>query len=282
MARTYKNPFDDKRFNKVGELVDYVKKNYKDKIPKKYNGDVDHYLYDYRNGPGKCQICGAPTKWSKKKKQYEILCEPLSWTRLFLEPFRVIKTYILNRGNSCHEMMRKAFIENAQKIYGTANLMSLPGYQDEKLLKNRSIARIVDFKGKEFTVIGSYEERFMNICKPILMSAKEIEAPGPEIRWKQNGEEKLHITDFFLPKYKCIVSIKDGGANKNNHPSMVSRREADAYKFKAILDQTQYNAIELNGIEEIDNFPKIFKELKASKERFIIYPEYYWDYIEKK
>lgn len=281
LARTYKCPFDGATFTKIPDLVKYVERHYKNDIPKKYDGDVERYLYDYRNTPGTCQICNAPTTWSDKNKRYNILCEPLSWKRLFSDPFHVVKTFVKNRGNSCHEVMRKAFINNAQKKWGTSNLMAIPGYQEDKLLKNRSIARIVSFKGKEFTVIGSYEERFLNVCRQLPISANEIDAPGPEIRWVKDGMDKLHITDFFLSKYQCVVSIKDGGSNKNTHPSMIGRREADAHKFKAILDKTNYNAIELNGLEEIDNFPEIFKQLQKSKDRFIIYPEYYKDYIKK-
>ena len=115
------------------------------------------------------------------------------------------------------------------------------------------------------------------------MAANDVEAPGIEIKWKDGqGRERLHITDFFLPKYNCVISIKDGGANKNNHPSMVERRKNDAYKFKAVVDKTKYNAIELNGLDEINSFNKYFKELKEhikSGKRYIKYPEYYKEYI---
>lgn len=282
MARTYSNPFDKFKSTKIPEIVKYVEKNYKDKIPKKYNGNVERFMYDYRNGPGKCVICGEPTEWDDKKKKYKSLCEPLSVKRLFKDPLRTIKTYINNKGNSCSEVVRKKFVENSVKKVGTANFMELEGFQ-QKLLANRKISRIVNFKGKEFTVVGSYEERFLKVLSPLVLSANEVEAPGIEIKWKDDqGRERLHISDFFLPKYNCVISIKDGGANKNNHPSMTDRRKNDAYKFKALVDKTKYNVIELNGLEEINEFPKILKRLKESikqGKRFIIYPEYYHEYV---
>ena len=282
MARTYNNPFDKFKSTKIPEIIKYVEKNYKDKIPKKYNGNVERFMYDYRNGPGKCVICGEPTEWDDKKKKYKSLCEPISVKRLFKDPLRTIKTYIKNKGNSCSEVVRKKFVENSVKKVGTSNFMELEGFQ-QKLLANRKISRVVNFKGKEFTVVGSYEERFLKVLSPLVLAANDVEAPGIEIKWTDDqGRERLHISDFFLPKYNCVVSIKDGGSNKNNHPSMVDRRKNDAYKFKALVDKTTYNVIELNGLEEINNFPKIFNKLKEhikENKRFIIYPEYYHEYV---
>ena len=284
MARTYSNPFDKFKSKKIPEIVKYVEKNYKDKIPKKYNGDVERFMYDYRNGPGKCVICGAHTDWDSKKKKYKSLCEPLSIKRLFKDPLRTLKTYIKNKGNSCSEIVRKNFVENSINKVGTSNFMEIEGFQ-QKLLANRKISRVVNFKGKEFTVVGSYEERFLKVLSPLVMASNDVEAPGIEIKWKDDsGRERLHITDFFLPKYKCVISIKDGGSNKNNHPSMKDRRKNDAYKFKAVVDKTRYNVIELNGVEEIDNFNKYFKEMKdyiKNGKRYIKYPEYYEDYIKQ-
>ena len=282
MARTYSNPFDNFKSTKIPEIIKYVEKNYKDKIPKKYNGNVERFMYDYRNGPGRCVICGELTDWDDKKKKYKSLCEPLSIKRLFKDPLRTVKTYFKNKGNSCSEVVRKKFVENSVKKVGTSNFMEMDGFQ-QKLLASRKISRLVNFKGKEFTVVGSYEERFLKVLSTLVMAANDVEAPGIEIKWKdEQGRERLHITDFFLPKYNCVISIKDGGANKTNHPSMVERRPNDAYKFKAVVDKTRYNAIELNGLDEINSFNKCFKELKEhikSGKRYIKYPEYYKEYI---
>lgn len=283
MARTYNNPFDNFKSIRIPEIVKYVEKNYKDKIPKHYHGNVDRFMYDFRNGgPKKCVICGAPTEWDDKKKKYKSLCEPLSVKRLFKDPLRTLKTYFKNKGNSCSEVVRKKFVENSVNKVGTSNFMELEGFQ-QKLLANRKISRVVNFKGKEFTVVGSYEERFLKVLSPLVMSANDVEAPGIEIKWRdEQGRERLHITDFFLPKYNCVISIKDGGPNRNNHPSMVDRRRKDAMKFKAVVDKTTYNAIELNGLDEINNFNKIFKELKEhikEGKRYIVYPEYYNEYV---
>lgn len=283
MGRMYGNPFDNRKFKHISDVVGYVKKYHQDKIPKQYNGDVNHYMFDYRHNfkGGKCQMCGNPTEWDPTVNKYKILCEPLTIKRLFTDPFRFFKTFINNRGNSCADVVRAKFKENSLKKDGTFNYMEKPEFQ-QKLLENRKIARVVNFKGKEFTVIGSYEERFVKVISALLFSANDLEAPGPQIDWVDtDGKKRLHITDFFLPKHDCVVSVKDGGENKNNHPSMKERRHKDAIKFNALINNTKYHCIELNGTKEIDDFPKIFKELKQyikDKKRFIYYPEYYKEY----
>ena len=281
MARTYKCPFDKKSFKKIPELEKYVEKNYIDKIPKQYNKNVSRFLYDFRNGPGKCQICGAPTEWNEKKKRYKILCEPLSWSRLLKDPFRVIKTFLKNKGNSCFEVVAKRAQENMMRAYGSKHLMNDIDHQ-QKLMASRKIAKVINFKGVEYTVLGSYEELFVKVCSPLLFAPNDLESPGPVSPWKdEDGTTRQHFTDFFLPKYNLVVSIKDGGDNKNNHPSMVERRKKDAMKFKSIIENTEYNAVELNGTEQINDFPRILKEIKNSKDRYIIYPDYYYDYFDK-
>ena len=282
MARKYKSPFDDKEFKTVLELEKYVSSKYKSKIPKKYKDDVSHFLYDKRNKPGVCQICKTPTKWDSKKKRYKLLCEPVTIKRMLSDPFRVIRTLFKNRGNTCQEVMRKNYLENIERVHGTDNLMNSIEYQ-QKLLESRSIAKFVKFKGKEFTVIGNYEKKFVEVFNRIAISSRELEAPGPIVKYTTyDNNIKEHISDFFLPSINTVVSIKDGGDNRNTHTSMTERRRSDAYKFKGLIDNTTYNLIELNGLKEIENFKEYYVQIKDSikrKERYIKYPEYFHDFI---
>ena len=281
MAR-YKSPFDNKIFSNVAELEIYVTKNFKNKIPNKYKGNVAHFLYDKRNNPGVCQICKTPTEWDSKLKKYEILCRPITIKRFLSDPLRVMRTLFKNRGNSCQEVMRKNYLENIQKKYNTDNLMNTIEYQ-QMLLQNRSIAKVVKFKNKEYTVIGTFEEHFVKVLNKMNISTINFESPGPIVKYNtKDGVKKEHIPDFFLSNINTVVSIKDGGKNRNNHPSMVARRESDAYKFKGLVDNTEYNLIELNGLEDIDKFPLYYETIKKyikDKVRYIKYPEYYDDYI---
>ena len=270
MPRVYRNPFDSTTFKSVSELEDYVEKNYKDKIPLSYKGDVYHYLYDLRNPKGKCQICGSPTKWDKDKKRYKILCEPTIINR--------IKNFFHGRLNSCQEVMRKEYLENIKRVYNTDNLMNSIEYQ-EMLLKNRRLAKVVSFKGKELTVIGSYEALFVEVCNKIPdIKVDDLICPGPTINYIPTGSYtvKQHIPDFYIKNINTIVSIKDEGFGNENHPNVIKKRKEDYNKFIGIVkDKRKFNAIELAGKKEIENFVNIYKEIKDhdKKSQYIIYPK---------
>lgn len=268
MARRYKSPFDSKTFTSVKDLENYVEKKYKDKVPKEYKGDIEHYLYDYRNGKGTCRICGYPTEWDKEKKKYKILCEANFMNR-FRNLFR-------GKLNTCQEIMRKYYLENIKKKYDTDNLMNSIEYQN-MLLQNRRIAKIVHFKGNEMTVIGSYEALFVQVCDKVLNKKDDLVAPGPTVNWSDGITVKQHITDFYIKSIDCVVSIKDEGFGNEDNPKVKKKRKDDAYKFQGILkDKRKFKAvIELAGKEEIKRFKDIYKEIKDSKERYIIYPKNY-------
>ena len=285
MPRSYRDPFDGKVFYNTKDLYEYTKKYNSDKIPKEYKGDIDHYLFDYRNGfkGGKCQVCGAPTEWDKSTGRYKILCEPLSVRRFLKHPGLTIKTYISNKGNSCSDIMRKEYTNNISKKYNTDNLMADPEYQ-QMLLTNKKIAKKVNFKGKELVVIGSYEERFVKVCDRILSSSDDLISPGPTIKYHNSVTDKdtYTIWDFYIKSIDTIISIKDEGFNKEDHESVVNKRKADIDKFKSGLSGEYFGVIELNGIKEIDSFDKIYKEIieakKTKKNNYIKYPKYFDKY----
>lgn len=268
MARTYKCPFDDKRFTSVSELEKYVESNYKNRIPKEYKGDITHFLFDQRNPKGKCQICGTPTKWDKEKKRYKILCEPTILNR--------VKNFFHGRLNSCQEVMRKQYLENIKRVYNTDNLMDDIEYQ-EMLLKNRRIAKVVSFKGKELTVIGSYEALFVEVCNKIPeIKVDDLICPGPTVNYipRNSNSIKQHIPDFYIKNIHTIVSIKDEGFGNENHINVIKKRENDYDKFIGIVnDKRKFNVIELAGKKEIESFKDIFYEIKNSKKRYILYPK---------
>ena len=280
MARTYRSPITGKVFKTIPELIEdtYKKENIK-KLPRRYKGNVERFLYDYRNGPGKCQVCGAPTKWDDEKKRYKILCEPGYANERKVPP----KGKVI----ACIVVCRKTYEDRMNRSYGTINLMEDPEYIN-KLLQNRKIAKVVKFKKKEMTVIGSYEAEFVKVCDKLLKKENDLEAPGPTVNWLPKGSfsPKMHITDFYIHSIKCVVSIKDEANREVEHPSIQKKRLEDTYKFKGIIDdKKKYKAIvELNGLQEIRNFPKMYKEIqefqkKNKKERYIKYPNYWDKYI---
>ena len=284
MARTYKSPFEDKTFKSVDELERHTKKYHSDKIPAEYHGDIDHYLFDHCNGfkGGRCQVCGAPTKWDPKTKRYEVLCEPISVRKIINDPYRTLKTYVDNKGNDCKTIARKNYLENIERRRGTSNLMADEEYQ-KMLLESKG--KKVRYKDKEMIVVGSYEVLFVQECNKILIRNDDLESPGPTIPYYNPIKKKdtYTIWDFYIKSIDAIISIKDEGFNKITK-AVEEKRIVDTAKFKKGLDTKYKCVIELNGKEEIRDFKRIYNEAKEYIEegkRYIKYPNYYKEYENK-
>lgn len=283
MPRTYKNPFGSERFKSVSELEKYVKKYHKNEIPKEYKGDLEHYLFDYRNDfkGGKCQVCGAPTEWDKRTKRYKVLCEPITVKRLLKDPYRTAKTFIKNKGNSCSDIARKQYIDNIRSKHNTDNLMKDEDYQ-KMLLNHKKSAKKVNYKGNEFIVVGSYEELFVQECNRILTRKDDLESPGPTIKYynRVKKREAFTIWDFYIKSIDTVISIKDEGYNKTTQ-MVVNKRIQDVDKFNSAIGK-YFGVIELNGRDEIRKFKNIYKQIlhakKSGHENFILYPNYYDEY----
>ena len=287
MPRTYKNPFGNERFTSVEALERYVKKYHKDEIPKEYKGDLEHYLFDYRNDfkGGKCQICGAPTEWDKRTKRYKVLCEPISVKRIAKDPYRTIKTFIKNKGNSCSDIARKQYLDNIKSKHNTDNLMNSEDYQ-KMLLNHKKSAKKVYYKGKEMIVVGSYEALFVQECNKILKRSDDLESPGPTIKYYNRVKKRdaFTIWDFYIKSIDCVVSIKDEGYNKTTQ-MVIEKRIQDVDKFDSAIGK-YFAVIELNGKEDIKSFKKIYNTILQAKRNgqlnVILYPNYYDEYKDKK
>lgn len=283
MPRTYKNPFGSERFKSVSELEKYVKKYHKNEIPKEYKGDLEHYLFDYRNDfkGGKCQVCGAPTEWDKRTKRYKVLCEPITVKRLLKDPYRTAKTFIKNKGNSCSDIARKQYIDNIRSKHNTDNLMKDEQYQ-KMLLNHKKSAKKVNYKGNEFIVVGSYEELFVQECNRILTRKDDLESPGPTIKYynRVKKREAFTIWDFYIKSIDTVISIKDEGYNKTTE-MVVNKRIQDVDKFDSAIGK-YFGVIELNGRDEIRKFKNTYKQIlhakKSGRDNFILYPNYYDEY----
>lgn len=287
MPRTYKNPFGDEKFLSVNALESYVKKYHKNEIPKEYKGDIEHYLFDYRNGfkGGKCQVCGAPTEWDKRTKRYKVLCEPITIRKIAKDPYRTIKTFIKNKGNSCSDIARKQYIDNIKSKHNTDNLMKSEDYQ-KMLLNHKKSAKKVSYKGNELIVVGSYEELFVKECNILLIRKDDLESPGPTIKYYNRVKQRdaFTIWDFYIKSIDTVISIKDEGYNKTTQ-MVIEKRIQDIDKFNSALGK-YFGVIELNGKDEIRKFKYLYKDIlnakKNGEKEYIKYPNYYEEYKDKK
>lgn len=284
MATLLKCPFDNKTFKNKKDLEDYVKANYIDKIPKKYGNDVAHFLYDFRNGPRRCQICGQRTKWNEAGSRYEVLCDvypesvggKVSLFDKIKIYYRKIRSIFKNKGNTCSQVMRKNYLNNINNKYKTDNLMKDPEYQ-KMLLENRKIADVVKYNDLEYTVIGSYEKKFVEIMEKLRLNNDldviykqdlEILMPGPTVYY---GKDKYWIPDAYIPILKLYISIKDDGHNPKYRKNYEKSCEVFTHLF--LKDDDEYKGrgpslhigiIELNSSElTYDKMKVIFKYVNS-------------------
>lgn len=257
----YKCPFDDATFKTSKELIMYVEKKYIDKIPHKYNGDVAHFLYDLRNKPGRCQICGTYTQWNSKYQRYDILCSIPKTKNLIKKAggiFKFIRSYFKNKGNTCKQVMRKIYLNNIKRTHGTDNLMDDPEYQ-KKLLEHRKITATAKFRRRTYTTVGKYETLFVNKLNDVNDNIT-LEMPGPTIHI--NKEDITYtIPDAYIPEYNLIISIKDMG----DIPQYQNNYNKACVVFEHVYNHTDMNIIELNGIEQINNIEKYLELYKKDK-----------------
>lgn len=280
-------PFDGAVFNKVTELEEYVEKNYKDKIPKYYKGDVVRFLFDLRNKPGRCQICGVKTEWDAKHKRYRQLCsvpeskDPWIITKYYLKR---VYSFFKNKGNTCDTVMRKIYLENIKRVHNTDNLMGDPEYH-KMLLENRKITSVVKYRGKDYTCVGSYEKVFVQKLDSSDMNIS-LQMPGPTINLEGVGNLTFSIPDAYIPEYNLIIYIKDMGMNPSYEKNYIKACNV----FKYVHENTDYKVIELNGLEEVNNCVNIInmaaKDKLPIEKAMPVYMEKYepdiYDYFMKK
>lgn len=242
------------------EAADHLEKNHLDKIPKSYKGDVYKFLYDYRNERRRCQICGVKTQWNPKLRRYNVLCSiPDDTNNIFIITkayLQKVLSYFKNKGNTCSDVMRKNYINNIKRTHGTDNLMADPEY-NKMLLENRSIASVVKYNGKDYTVIGSYEKTFVEMLDK---SNKkwELQMPGPTHKFEDGT---FTIIDAYLPQFDLCISIKDMG----NNPNYINNYKKASKVFYELNKHGKVKIIELNGIDSVKSCVQIIEGVITGK-----------------
>ena len=278
MARTHKCPFDGKIFLRVHELEEYVEENYKDLVPAKYKGDIKHFLFDYRkpNG-GRCRVCGRKTAWNKEKSEYYVLCSVPGSDKIIDKVFayyRLVRSVFLNKGNTCSQVLRKNYVNNIMRVYNTDNLMADPEYH-KKLLELSPYASTVAYNGKEYTVIGTWERRFVEQLEKARLEGRwkySLLMPGPTVYYVPGDKTKFWIPDAYIPELSLYVSVKDDGTN----PNYMHHYVKSAMVFEHIFGNPQYkkksnpiNIIEINS-KQLKDVVGTIQSLKRYKKEDIL------------
>lgn len=235
-------PYCNKKYERV-ELVNHIDKIHPDMIPEGYTSARIVFNKLHKKEHGDCVVCGRPTKWNEKYWKYERICGR----------------------QVCKETLRKRYEENMKKVGKTTKLSEDPE-RIKAMLAGRSISGTYTFTDggkKEYT--GSYERKCLEFFDKVLgCKSDEIMSPGPIIDYAYKGESHIWITDFYFLPANLVIEVKDGGDNPNNR-EMISYREKQIDKEKAITALNKYNYLRLTN----NNFTQLFNTLAEIKEKML-------------
>lgn len=238
-SRKYKCPYCDYK-NIRNDLVSHVSNKHMDLLPEDYT--AARVVYDSINGKnyGTCMICKNKVyDWNDKINRYNNLCS----------------------NPKCREEVRRIALERHMRVYNKPTLLNDPE-QQEKMLAHRKISGSYKFSdGGNVVYTGSYEKKALEFMDKVLeIPSKDIQAPGPVLEYKYNGEIHKWITDIYYIPANLLIEVKDGGSNPNNR-SMPSYREKQIAKETMITNLGTFNYIRLtdNNFAQLLN---IFADMK--------------------
>ncbi|MFW6015199.1 MAG: hypothetical protein ACOCRK_02030 [bacterium] len=207
-------------------------------------------LYRARNSDnpniGKCIECGDDVKWDKTKEKYPRICD---------------KKSCKNKAHNKHK-------ENTKNKYGVEYRLRDPKYQ-RMMLKNHKDSKKYEWSnnGKVFDVVGNIEyELLEKIDRLNLLDYKDIQAPADfNIMYRTpDGKKHNHFPDFYVKSLNLIISCKDGLENPNTHPGFKKDRLKNLCEYRTILNDTDYNYVQIEGKEDIKKIESILKAVKKS------------------
>lgn len=257
--KKYKDPKDSNRvFTIVSAMVAVARTELKESGSFK---EVYQKIYDVIRGYNidrpKCVVCRErEVAWNDKTFKYARICN----------------------SPACKEKLRADYRNNMMVTHGTDNPMDIPGHVN-KMLQSRDIA--IDYEwsdGNIKTMIGKQEYAIVEALDTECgLKSFEVEVPGPQIIYYHaiDRKDKLHIPDIFIPKLNLIISGKDGVDNPNTHPNYQKDRLNSIYEYIHILNKTDYNFVQIEGLEDVKNIKSIIASVEkahSSGSRYIIPP----------
>lgn len=237
-TKRYKCPYCDRRDTKE-KLLDHIEDVHADLIPAGYTPARILFNSINKKEKGTCVCgCGRETEWNETFCRYE---------RFSPDP-------------KCKQRYIDMVNERKARKYGDWNLAKDPEFQ-KKMLANRRISGTYDFKGVPKTYTGSFERKILEFLdKAMGYDPKDVDTPGPTIRYKYDGEWHDYISDVYIIPYNLIIEVKDGGDNPNSR-EMPSYREKQIAKEKQIIEDKEYNYVRVTN-NQFDQLLAALAELK--------------------
>lgn len=238
------------KYSSLEGLYSHLEEEHSAQIPPDMS--TAHFYYYLKTGRehGNCVMCKQPTTFNEKTKKYNRFCN---------DPACKIKY---------KEIVDKRMIG----VYGKVNLLNDPDHQ-RKMLMNRSISGVYNFKGVDKPYVGSYELDFLKTMDLFFdWDPSDIVSPSPHTYYYvYEGEKHFYIPDFYIMSLGLEIEVKDGGDNPNLHHKIQDvDKEKEKLKDKVMHTQKINHYIKLTN----KNYYNLFEFFRISKE----YVEKYGDY----
>ena len=238
------------KYSSLEGLYSHLEEEHSAQIPPDMS--TAHFYYYLKTGRehGNCVMCKQPTTFNEKTKKYNRFCN---------DPACKIKY---------KEIVDKRMIG----VYGKVNLLNDPDHQ-RKMLMNRSISGVYNFKGVNKPYVGSYELDFLKTMDLFFdWDPSDIVSPSPHTYYYvYEGEKHFYIPDFYIMSLGLEIEVKDGGDNPNMHHKIQDvDKEKEKLKDKVMHTQKINHYIKLTN----KNYYNLFEFFRISKE----YVEKYGDY----
>lgn len=238
------------KYSSLEGLYSHLEEEHSAQIPPDMS--TAHFYYYLKTGRehGNCVMCKQPTTFNEKTKKYNRFCN---------DPACKIKY---------KEIVDKRMIG----VYGKVNLLNDPDHQ-RKMLMNRSISGVYNFKGVDKPYVGSYELDFLKTMDLFFdWDPSDIVSPSPHTYYYvYEGEKHFYIPDFYIMSLGLEIEVKDGGDNPNMHHKIQDvDKEKEKLKDKVMHTQKINHYIKLTN----RNYYNLFEFFRISKE----YVEKYGDY----
>lgn len=238
------------KYSSLEGLYSHLEEEHSAQIPPDMS--TAHFYYYLKTGRehGNCVMCKQPTTFNEKTKKYNRFCN---------DPVCKMKY---------KEIVDKRMIG----VYGKVNLLNDPNHQ-RKMLMNRSISGMYNFKGVDKPYVGSYELDFLKTMDLFFdWDPSDIVSPSPHTYYYvYEGEKHFYIPDFYIMSLGLEIEVKDGGDNPNMHHKIQDvDKEKEKLKDKVMHTQKINHYIKLTN----KNYYNLFEFFRISKE----YVEKYGDY----
>lgn len=238
------------KYSSLEGLYSHLEEEHSAQIPPDMS--TTHFYYYLKTGRehGNCVMCKQPTTFNEKTKKYNRFCN---------DP-------------ACKMKYKEIVDKRMIGVYGKVNLLNDPNHQ-RKMLMNRSISGLYNFKGVDKPYVGSYELDFLKTMDLFFdWDPSDIVSPSPHTYYYvYEGEKHFYIPDFYIMSLGLEIEVKDGGDNPNMHHKIQDvDKEKEKLKDKVMHTQKINHYIKITN----KNYYNLFEFFRISKE----YVEKYGDY----